>query len=63
MPPIGFHPLEILILLGVGLLFFAPKKLPQITAGLGKSIRDFKKELSKKREPEPKEIENSKISE
>jgi sec-independent protein translocase protein TatA len=57
--PIGFHPIEILILLAVALLIFAPKKLPQITAGIGKSIRDFKKELNahKEKELEPKEIE------
>jgi len=57
--PLGFHPLEILILLAVVLLLFAPKKLPQITAGIGKSIRDFKKELSahKEKEAEPKELE------
>ena len=57
--PLGFHPIEILILLVAVLLIFAPKKLPQITAGLGKSIRDFKRELTahKEKEPEPKEIE------
>ena len=58
MPPLGFHPIEILILVAVGLLIFAPKKLPQITSGLAKSIKGFKKELiDKKQEKEPKEIE------
>lgn len=57
--PIGFHPVEILILIAVGLLLLAPKKLPQITSGIGKSIRGFKKEFSanKEQDPEPKEIE------
>lgn len=57
MPPIGFHPIEILILVAVGLLIFAPKKLPQITSGLAKGIKDFKKELiGKKQEAEPVEM-------
>ena len=63
MPPIGFHPIEILILIAVGLLFFAPKKLPQITSGIAKSIKGFKQEISKGKETEPKEIESSKTSE
>ncbi|HLZ59124.1 MAG TPA: twin-arginine translocase TatA/TatE family subunit [Ktedonosporobacter sp.] len=58
MPPIGFHPIEILILLAVGLLIFAPKKLPQITSGIAKGLKGFKKELTdKKPEAEQKEIE------
>jgi TatA/E family protein of Tat protein translocase len=44
--PLGLHPFELIILVGVVLLMFAPKKLPQISSGIAKSIRDFKKELS-----------------
>ncbi len=32
---------ELLVVLGVGLVIFGPGKLPEIGAGLGKSIKDF----------------------
>lgn len=50
--PFGLHPFMLLILLGVGLLFFAPKKLPQITAGIGKSIKGFKHEIQSSKKEE-----------
>ena len=44
-----------LIIIGViALLIFGPKKLPELGAGLGKAIRDFKGAVS---EPEPKKEE------
>ena len=39
----GLHMPELLIILGVALLIFGPKKLPQIASGLGKSIKEFKR--------------------
>lgn len=36
---------EIVIILGVALLFFGGKKLPELARGLGKGIREFRKEL------------------
>ena len=42
----GFHMPELIIILGVALLVFGPKKLPQIASGLGKSIKEFKKHSS-----------------
>ena len=39
----GFHLPELIIIFGVVLLLFGPKKLPQIASGLGKSIKEFKK--------------------
>ena len=41
-----FQPAHLLLILIVALLVFGPNKLPQIGAGLGKSIRDFKKAMS-----------------
>ena len=35
-------PVHILLLLIIALLVFGPKRLPEIGAGLGKSIREFK---------------------
>jgi len=52
---------EVLVLGGVVLLVFGPKKLPELAKGLGKGIREFKKALSEpesndsasKKEPSP----------
>jgi sec-independent protein translocase protein TatA len=37
---------ELLILVGILILFFGPKKIPEITRGIGKSIRYFKSGFS-----------------
>ncbi|MEE9455517.1 MAG: twin-arginine translocase TatA/TatE family subunit [bacterium] len=34
---------EVLLVLGIGLLLFGARKLPEIGKGLGKGIREFKK--------------------
>ena len=54
-----FQPMHLLIILGIALIIFGPGKLPELGAGLGKAIRDFKKafsetdrELIEGREPE-----------
>ena len=39
---------ELLIVAVIALLVFGPKKLPDLGAGLGKAIRDFKGALSDK---------------
>jgi len=41
-----FQPTHLILILIVALLVFGPNKLPQIGAGLGKSIRDFKKAMA-----------------
>ncbi len=54
-----FQPIHLILVLLIVLLVFGPGKLPQIGAGLGKSIRDFKKALNGKDEielkPEPED--------
>ena len=40
MPNVG--PMEILLLVGLALLLFGPKKLPEIGRSVGKGIREFK---------------------
>ena len=41
-----FQPLHMIVILAIALIIFGPGKLPEIGAGLGKSIREFKKALS-----------------
>ncbi len=41
-----FSGLELLIILGVVLLFFGPKRLPGLGNALGSAIRGFKKGIS-----------------
>ncbi|MDA8105501.1 MAG: twin-arginine translocase TatA/TatE family subunit [Nitrospiraceae bacterium] len=41
-----FQPLHLIVILAIVLVIFGPGKLPEIGAGLGKSIREFKKALS-----------------
>ncbi len=40
-----FQPMHLLIILGLALLFFGPKRLPELGKGLGTSIRDFRDAL------------------
>jgi sec-independent protein translocase protein TatA len=37
-----FQPLHLLIIAGIALLVFGPKKLPELGKGLGDGIRGFK---------------------
>lgn len=43
MPNVG--PLEIIVVLGIVLLVFGPKRLPQAGRALGQSMREFKDSL------------------
>lgn len=37
-----FSPVHLLLVLGIALLVFGPKKLPELGKGLGEAIRGFK---------------------
>lgn len=37
-----FQPMHLLVILGIALLVFGPKKLPELGKGLGDGIRGFK---------------------
>jgi sec-independent protein translocase protein TatA len=59
-----FQPMHLVIVLGIALLFFGPKKLPELGKGLGEAIRGFKKGMNEinEKDPEsgnvpPKEVE------
>jgi sec-independent protein translocase protein TatA len=41
-----FQPMHLLVILGIALLIFGPKRLPELGKGLGTSIRDFKDAMS-----------------
>lgn len=39
---------ELLMIIGVAILLFGPKKIPEIGRGLGESIKEFKKAFGRK---------------
>jgi sec-independent protein translocase protein TatA len=51
---------ELIIIGIIALLIFGPKKLPDLGAGLGKAIRDFKGALNEKDPPQEPKIEEKK---
>jgi sec-independent protein translocase protein TatA len=53
---------ELLIIFGIAIVIFGPSKLPQIGAGLGKAIRDFKKGVSSNDETEEVQKDGKKAS-
>ncbi len=55
------QPMHLLLILVIVLIIFGPGKLPQIGAGLGKSIREFKKAMEG--EDEKKELSSGSKSE
>jgi sec-independent protein translocase protein TatA len=48
----GFHAPELIALLAIVLLFFGAKKLPEMGAAMGKSIKAFKKGMTEPQEEE-----------
>ncbi len=44
-----FQPMHLLIIFGIALLVFGPKKLPELGKGIGESIRGFRSAI---KEPE-----------
>jgi sec-independent protein translocase protein TatA len=41
-----FQPMHLIIILAIALVIFGPKRLPELGAGLGKSLREFKKAMA-----------------
>jgi sec-independent protein translocase protein TatA len=48
-------PTELLLLLGIALLFFGPSRLPDLGKSFGEAIRGFKKGMEDEEKPAPKE--------
>jgi sec-independent protein translocase protein TatA len=63
----GFGPLELTIILVIILIIFGAGKLPEIGAGLGKGIKNFKNATKgskiEKKDPEPEKIEKQEQTE
>ena len=45
-----FQPMHLLIIAGIALLIFGPKKLPELGKGMGEGIRGFKAAMQAKEE-------------
>jgi sec-independent protein translocase protein TatA len=59
----GFHGFDLIVILLIALLIFGPKKLPEMGASIGKSIKEFRKgmsELTTPKEDEPAQPISSK---
>ena len=56
MPNIG--PLELLIVLGIVLLIFGPKRLPGLGKQLGTGMREFKDSITKKHDDEDDDVDD-----
>ena len=41
-----FQPTHLLVVFGIALLIFGPKKLPELGKGIGEGIRGFKRAVS-----------------
>lgn len=44
---------EVILVLGVALVIFGPKKIPELGNALGRTLRGFKEELNNQEEPDP----------
>jgi sec-independent protein translocase protein TatA len=45
-----FQPMHLLVIFGIALLVFGPKKLPELGKGIGESIRGFKSAMKDEEE-------------
>jgi sec-independent protein translocase protein TatA len=48
-----FQPMHLLVIFGIALLVFGPKKLPELGKGFGDGIRSFKSAVNPKDEEQP----------
>ena len=55
----GLSPLEIAIILLVLVLLFGPKKLPELGAGIGKAINNFKKSFKEGSDSESSDVKKN----
>jgi len=49
-----FQPTHLLVIFGIALLIFGPKKLPELGKGIGEGIRGFKSAMKGSEEPPKK---------
>ncbi len=55
-----FQPMHLLIILVIALVVFGPGKLPDLGAGLGKGIREFRKAMQDGAHEAAEKTENTK---
>ena len=48
-----FQPMHLIMIAGIALIVFGPKKLPELGKGLGEGIRGFKSAMAAKEEGKP----------
>jgi len=53
-----FQPMHMLVVFGIALLVFGPKKLPELGMGQGETIRGFKSAMAAKEEEKPSDPKN-----
>jgi len=58
--PFGLGPTELIIILGIALLLFGAKRLPEIGSSLGNAIKEFRKTQSDESTSEKKSISSDK---
>ncbi len=46
-----FQPMHLLVIFGIALLVFGPKKLPELGKGIGEGIRGFKAAMKEEDKP------------
>ena len=46
-----FQPMHLLVIFGIALLVFGPKKLPELGKGIGEGIRGFKAAMKDEENP------------
>jgi sec-independent protein translocase protein TatA len=46
-----FQPMHLLVIFGIALLVFGPKKLPELGKGIGEGIRGFKSAMKEENKP------------
>ncbi|HEV2733066.1 MAG TPA: twin-arginine translocase TatA/TatE family subunit [Terriglobales bacterium] len=53
-----FQPMHLLVIFGIALLVFGPKKLPELGKGIGEGIRGFKSAIKAEEEKSATGIAN-----
>jgi sec-independent protein translocase protein TatA len=51
-----FQPMHLIVILAIVLLVFGPKRLPELSKGLGQAIRGFKQSLHEEPDSDAKKI-------
>jgi len=56
------QPMHLLVIFGIALLVFGPKKLPELGKGIGEGIRGFKSAMKEHEDPSDQLTPSDKIS-